>query len=138
MNATVYIATDEANSKWFATAFHNKRFRGVYFLNDFIQTELQDISPNYYGFIDQLVAARGEAFLGPYYSTFTAHILHFLGYHSQVEQRPGFQEGKLNAYYYAPEEFKYVFRKGYRTIPSNELFEVIDTAYPMAWRDIDP
>jgi GDP-fucose protein O-fucosyltransferase len=65
--ATLFIATDERNKTFF------KPIRQVYdvvYLDDFDHV-LKGVNTNYYGMIDQLVASRGRAFYGCWFSTFS-------------------------------------------------------------------
>ena len=63
--ATVFIATDERNKKFFDPL---RNHFNVFFLDDF-QTELEGVNTNYFGMIDQLVASRGRLFFGCWHST---------------------------------------------------------------------
>jgi hypothetical protein len=69
-NATVFIATDERNKKFFDPL---RAHYDVCFLDDF-QSALGDVNTNYYGMIDQLAASRGRKFLGCWFSTFTVRV----------------------------------------------------------------
>ena len=129
-NATVYVATDEKDKGWFLPFL--EKFKSVYFLEDFIHL-LGGMSSNYYGILDQIIAARGEIFVGAYYSTVTMHTMHLRGHYSQAEKRPGWELGIMDSYYYAPKEHKDFFRI-YRPFGDVSSF---DTAFPIAWRDID-
>mmetsp|Transcript_5156 Transcript_5156/g.9128 ORF Transcript_5156/g.9128 Transcript_5156/m.9128 type:complete len:239 (+) Transcript_5156:3-719(+) len=134
-NATIYIATDEKDKSWFQPFMEKMQYGHVYFLDDF-KDELDGIRPGFYGIIDAIVAARGEVFVGAYYSTLTMHINHMRGYYSQVEQgREGWKQqlGVLDSYFYAPKEYMNFFRH-YR--PFGDV-KIVDTAFPIAWRDID-
>lgn len=63
--ATVYMATDERNKKFFRDmAAHYD----VVYLDDFAHV-LDGINTNYYGMIDQLVASRSRTFFGCWFST---------------------------------------------------------------------
>ena len=129
-NATVYIATDEKDKSWFDPL--RKRFH-VYFLDNFLH-DIKDLSSSYYGILDEIVATRGEVFVGAYSSTFTSHIIHMRGYYSQVEKKPGWEMGILNSSYFATKEFKYIFQR-YRSFGFDDVMD--SGAYPIAWRDID-
>lgn len=131
-DATVYIATDEDDRSWFSS-FH-ERYKEVYYLDNF-QSHLKAIDSSFYGFIDQIVAARGDAFFGAYKSTFSAQIITMMGHYSQTNKSPGYEDGEINAYFYAPSEVKYAYREGYRAFRGDE--DPIDMAYPLAWRGID-
>ena len=63
--ATVFIATDERDKKFFDPL---REHYDIKFLDDF-KTELTGINTNYYGMIDQLVASRGRLFIGCWHST---------------------------------------------------------------------
>jgi GDP-fucose protein O-fucosyltransferase len=65
-NATVYIATDERDRRFFddlAVHYH------LLFLDDFHHL-LTDVNTNLYGLIDQLVASRSRTFFGCWFSTY--------------------------------------------------------------------
>jgi len=132
-DAIVYIATDQKDKTWFS-AFQN-HFRGVYFLEDFpSQTEgMEDTS--FFGFLDQIVASRGKAFFGAFQSTFTAHIITMMGYYSQIHKSPGYENGVIPAYFYAPTEVTNTYQDGYRPFRVNE--DLIEMAYPLGWTGID-
>ena len=131
VNATVFIATDEHSKAWFAPM--RDWFSGVHFIDDFTDV-LQGIPSGYYGVLDELVAARGEKFMGVYHSTFTGHIAHMRGYYSQAEKKDhGWELGLTESYFYVPEEFKWFFRS-FQPVGQHD---VVDAAFPMAWRDID-
>lgn len=66
-NRTVYVATDETNASWFDPFRKYNRF---YFLDNFTHL-MEGVDPNLFGLIEQLVVARGDAFVGTYYSTFS-------------------------------------------------------------------
>jgi GDP-fucose protein O-fucosyltransferase len=129
--ATVYVATDEREkTTWFEP--FQERFRDVLFLDDFVD-RIEYIKPSFYGILDQIVAARGEIFVGAFYSTFTAQINHMRGYYSQSEKKSGWQLGLLDSYFYAPEEV-FDFYQRYRAFGEDDP---VNSAYPIAWRDID-
>lgn len=73
---TLYVATDERDK----TFFQPLRDAGydILFLDDF-QHLLKDVNTNYYGMIDQLVASKGDVFLGCWHSTFTGFIMRMRG-----------------------------------------------------------
>lgn len=58
------------------------RYMGqVYFLSDYFEPAgLKALNPNFLGMIDQVVAARGEFFVGTWFSTFSAYITRIRGY----------------------------------------------------------
>jgi hypothetical protein len=82
VNKTIFIATDEKNK-----AFFNPIRDGGYdivFLDDF-KDLLVGVNTNYFGMIDQLVASRGDVFLGCWHSTFTGFIMRMRGVSSFVQ-----------------------------------------------------
>ena len=128
LNATLYVATDERNKSFFEGFYQHYH---VYFLNDFKQ-ELEGIHSNYFGMIDQLISARGDSFLGCFWSTFSGYINRLRGYHSQTSKEPGWKEGVLRSWYYVPDRFYSAMRKYdpiVKPIPARE--------FPLGWMDID-
>ena len=93
---TVYIATDEKDKSFFEILHQHHT---ILFLHDFDHL-IKDIDPNYYGMIEQLVCAKGDLFVGTYYSTFTGYINRVRGYHAQkagtIQAR---KQGFLNSEY---------------------------------------
>ena len=76
----VYIATDEKKKDFF-NAFKT-RFVQLRFLDDYFkEAGLDKINPNFLGMIDQVVAARGQYFVGTWFSTFTGYITRMRGYY---------------------------------------------------------
>jgi hypothetical protein len=92
---TVYIATDE-NDKAFFEPLH--QHHTILFLHDFDHL-IKDIDPNYYGLIEQLVCAKGDKFVGTYYSTFSAYINRVRGYHAQKTRSTAALKGSINSEY---------------------------------------
>ena len=92
---TVYIATDETDTAFFEPL---RRNHTVVFLNDFHHL-IADMDPNYYGMIEQLVCAKGDKFVGTYYSTFSAYINRLRGYHAQKSRSSQAKQGSLNSEY---------------------------------------
>jgi hypothetical protein len=76
VNKTLFIATDERDKKFFDPI--KKAGYDVLFLDDF-KDILEGVNTNYYGMIDQLVASRGDVFLGCWHSTFTGFIMRMRG-----------------------------------------------------------
>lgn len=99
-------------------------------MNDFSHL-LVGLNKNFYGLVDQLVAAKGRTFVGVWWSTFTGYINRIRGYHSQLEKAEGYETGKINSYYYVGD--KYAHRE-YRSISA---FECWAREFPVGWRDID-
>ena len=100
----IYIATDEPDREFFQPLMDHYR---VFFLGDFSDA-LADVSPKYYGMIEQLVASQGELFVGSWSSTFSNFIIRMRGYMSQVRRLKGFEEGLLvNTFFYnQPGQFR--------------------------------
>eukprot|EP00804_Cyclotella_cryptica_P030282 CCRYP_019226-RC/>CCRYP_019226-RC protein AED:0.25 eAED:0.25 QI:120/1/1/1/0.76/0.66/18/2265/1695 len=75
----LYIATDEHDNKFFDNFVlrHDVRFLSDYW--DF--ANLSSFSPEHIGMIDAVVASRGHAFAGTFFSTFTGYINRMRGYH---------------------------------------------------------
>jgi hypothetical protein len=127
-NATLYIATDERDKKFFDPI---KERYDVLFLDDFMD-ELQGINSNYYGMIDQLISSRGRLFYGCWFSTFTGYINRLRGYHADDNQSPGFEDGIVASYYYA---LKDRFLHMQTFYPVKKSFYARE--FPTAWRLID-
>jgi len=127
--ATIYIATDERDKTFFDPL---KEHYDIKFMDDFNDL-LVGINTNYYGMIDQLIAARGRKFFGCWHSTFTGFINRMRGYHSLKDKAPGHEKGLLpTTYYYTPVENKYDMHK------FAPLFGAMyNREFPTSWRDID-
>jgi len=75
----LYIATDEHDKTFFDPLRQQYRLK---FLDDYAELAgLSHVDPNYKGMIDTIVAARGRAFAGTYFSTFTGFITRMRGYY---------------------------------------------------------
>ena len=75
----LYIATDERNKTFFddLAVHHDLRF-----LDDYWDLAgLGKLDPNYMGMIDTIIASRGRAFAGTWFSTFSGYITRLRGYH---------------------------------------------------------
>jgi GDP-fucose protein O-fucosyltransferase len=92
---TVYVATDERDKSFFE-ALHEHHT--ILFLHDFDHL-IKGIDPNFYGMIEQLVCAKGDKFVGTYYSTFTGYINRVRGYHAQRAGTAKARRGFLNSEY---------------------------------------
>jgi hypothetical protein len=126
-NSCVYFATDEKDKSYFDV--FNEHYQ-IFFLDDF-KDLLRGVDTNYYGMIEQVVASRGETFVGCYYSTFSAYINRLRGYHSQKMKADGWEKGIIKSWYYMPE-----FKDAHRTYMSVGI-PLFAREYPIAWRDID-
>ena len=127
-NSTIFIATDEYNQKFFRP--FQKSYH-VLFLSDF-QYLVKDANTNYFGFIDQLVASRGNIFYGTYFSTFTAYINKMRGYYSVRDRLEGYENGELQSYNFYPPDKKDIMTK---YAPINKAFW--SKEFLVGWRDID-
>ena len=125
--STVYVATDDMNQTWFQPFLGNWN---VFFLSHF-EEQIQGISSEYYGMIDQLVASRGTIFFGSWSSTFTGFINRMRGYHSQIWHMDGWNEGSIESYFYQSEH-----RNAMKSYESPTTFWFA-REFPIAWRDID-
>ena len=75
----LYIATDERNKTFFDDLAIHYELR---FLDDYWELAgLSNLDPNYMGMIDTIVASRGRAFAGTWFSTFSGYINRLRGYH---------------------------------------------------------
>ncbi|KAL7570491.1 hypothetical protein ACA910_004272 [Epithemia clementina (nom. ined.)] len=75
----LYIATDERNKTFFDDL---ARYYDLRFLDDYWELAgLSELDPNYMGMIDTIVASRGRAFAGTWFSTFSGYINRLRGYH---------------------------------------------------------
>jgi hypothetical protein len=75
----LYIATDERNKTFFDDLAVHYQLR---FLDDYWDLAgLSDLDPNYMGMIDTVVASKGRAFAGTWFSTFSGYINRLRGYH---------------------------------------------------------
>ena len=127
-NSTIFIATDENNRDFFAPFKENYN---VLFLSDF-QHLVKDINTNYFGFIDQLVASRGNIFYGTYLSTFSSYINRMRGYYSVRDRLQGHENGELQSFYFNPPQFQ---NQMTRYHPIMQPFWAKE--FPVSWRDID-
>jgi len=129
-NKTIFIATDERDKSFFQP-FRDEGY-DILFLDDFHHL-LQGVNTNYYGMIDQLVASKGDIFLGCWHSTFTGFIMRMRGYHSTKLQLDGYLDGALpTSYYYATMKNKFAMRD--YTPLSGAFF---NREFPTSWRQID-
>eukprot|EP00548_Thalassiothrix_antarctica_P006224 CAMPEP_0194139344 /NCGR_PEP_ID=MMETSP0152-20130528/8992_1 /TAXON_ID=1049557 /ORGANISM="Thalassiothrix antarctica, Strain L6-D1" /LENGTH=589 /DNA_ID=CAMNT_0038837129 /DNA_START=325 /DNA_END=2094 /DNA_ORIENTATION=- len=127
---TIYIATDETDKSFFQP-FRDAGY-DIKFLDDFKHV-LKDVNTNYYGMIDQLVASKGDVFLGCWHSTFTGFIMRMRGYHSTNLKLPGYINGTLpTSYYYATPKNKFVMNT--YTPLAGAFF---NREFPTSWRQID-
>ena len=67
-----------------------------------------------------------------FFRVFEGYINRMRGYHSQLEQLPGFELGEINSYHYAPLDHKYDMRK-YASLK----LPMWGREFPIGWRDID-
>lgn len=78
----LYLATDERNKTFFdaIAARHEVRYLDDYF--EF--ADLGSMDPNYFGMIDTIIASRGRAFAGTFFSTFSGYINRLRGHHGMT------------------------------------------------------
>ena len=127
-NSTIFIATDEKNRSYFDQLTQHY---DLCFLDDFAN-ELKNVNPNYFGIVDQIVASRGDVFIGTWFSTLSAYVNRLRGYYSVRDKLPGYEKGELKSFYFSPPERRNRMRKYF--IPQAALWA---QEFPMAWRDID-
>jgi hypothetical protein len=94
------------------------------FLDDYIDmANLSSLAKEHLGMIDVIVASRGRAFAGTYYSTFTGYITRLRGYYGM---------SKYSTFYsWLP--VKYEMQNGDFFASSNEF----KREYPIGWLGID-
>ena len=116
----VYIATDEKDRKFFKPLTD---YYDVKFLDDFLNEDhvLKNVNKNYYGMIEQIVAANGETFIGTWWSTFTGYINRMRGYMGRVDRS-----------HYYPKNFKNEMQKWVEPNGGGWWRE-----WPTGWTDID-
>jgi len=116
----VYIATDEKKRDFFKPLTD---YYDVKFLDDFLKDEgvLEGVNKNYFGMIEQIVAANGETFIGTWWSTFTGYINRMRGYMGRVDRS-----------FYYPKNFKNEMQKWAEPTGGGWWRE-----WPTAWTDID-
>lgn len=131
-NRTIYIATDEQDKKYFETLGRHNR---LYYLDDF-KDLLEDLDPNYFGMLDQLIASTGDVFIGTFYSTFSGFINRLRGYRSQKAQLPGYELGGIQSYYtYGDPRLSHArdTMLNYRSVRQGFW----TNEFPVGWRDLD-
>ena len=126
--STVYIATDERDKSFFDAM---KEHYDVAFLDDYLYL-IPDLNTNYYGMVDQLIAAQGRYFFGCWFSTFTGYINRIRGYIAVKKSLEGSENGIIDSYYYAMAEHKNRMREYH---PVKRAFYARE--FPVSWRDID-
>jgi hypothetical protein len=83
-NETLFIATDERNKTWFDPIAKHHPLK---FLDEFWDyAKLGDLDSSFLGMVDTIVASKGRAFAGTWFSTFSAFIVRLRGYHGFPEQ----------------------------------------------------
>jgi len=116
----LYIATDERNKTWFdAIAAHHD----VRFLDDYWDMAgMGRLDPNYAGMVDTIVASRGRAFAGTWFSTFSGYINRMRGYHGMTM--------KDSWYSFLPK------KRALHTWKNDSKF-VYSYEWPLGWMGID-
>jgi len=118
----LYIATDEKDKMFFDQfPLHGHEIR---FLGDYLEmASLSSLRKEYLGMIDVIVASRGRAFVGTYYSSFSGYINRMRGYYGMSKQSS----------FYSWNPVKYEMQKGPFFEPSNDF----KREYPIGWVGID-
>jgi len=120
-NEILYISTDETQKKFFDpfALKHDLRF-----LDDYWElADLETFDVEHRGMIDAIVASRGRAFAGTFYSTFSGYINRMRGYYGM---------SKFTSFY-SWNPVKYEMQKG--PFFSNE--NKFEREYPVGWVGID-
>ena len=128
LGSTIYLGTDERDKPFFKP-FADKY--DVVYLDDF-KNLLENVNTNYYGMLDQLITSRSRTFFGCWFSTFTGYINRLRGYHADLAELPGYEDGIINSYYYAMEDRFDHMRTFYPV--KKEYFA---REFPSSWRGID-
>eukprot|EP00559_Dactyliosolen_fragilissimus_P009977 CAMPEP_0184858704 /NCGR_PEP_ID=MMETSP0580-20130426/3790_1 /TAXON_ID=1118495 /ORGANISM="Dactyliosolen fragilissimus" /LENGTH=580 /DNA_ID=CAMNT_0027355005 /DNA_START=246 /DNA_END=1988 /DNA_ORIENTATION=- len=126
--STLYIATDEKDKSFFDPL---KKHYDITFLDDYMDV-IQDINPNYYGMLDQLVVYKSRVFFGTWWSTLTGYVNRMRGYYITKHKLDGFKDGTMKSYYFVPEEKKFQMTQ-YRAVK----LPIYMREFPTSWRDID-
>jgi len=117
----LYIATDEKDKKFFD---HFAEAHDLRFLDDYWDVlDLGSLDKELLGMVDAIVASRGRAFVGTYYSTFTGFIMRMRGYHGMSKL--------TNWYSWNPKKFD--MQTGEFSVPSASF----EREYAVGWVDID-
>ena len=122
-NEVLYIATDERDQSFFDD-FRRQHSGPLRFFDDYqVLAGIDSIDPTQYGMIETIVASRGTAFAGTWFSTFSGYIVRLRGYY-----------GMSKFYtYYSWLDRKYAMHHwadvGYASIFARE--------YPVGWTGID-
>jgi len=122
-NEVLYISSDERYKPFFDPFL--KRYK-IRFLDDYFEVcNLHQVNKNYFGMIDQIVAAYGRIFFGTWFSTFTGFITRMRGYLGM--------ENRSNWYFFLPK--KYAFQNHDKEWwPELPFYK---REWPIAWTDID-
>ena len=126
--STVFVATDEKERSFFKPL---QEHYDLCFLDDFKHL-FEGLNENLFGMLDQLVASRGDKFVGTYYSTFTGFINRMRGYHADKAMLKGYEYGVIESFFFAPETRRYDMASYEPPIPPYWARE-----FPLSWRDID-
>ncbi|KAL7431266.1 hypothetical protein ACHAXM_003999 [Skeletonema potamos] len=117
----LYIATDEKDKKFFD---HFADAHDLRFLDDYWDVlDLGSLDKELLGMVDAIVASRGRAFVGTYYSTFSGYIMRMRGYHGMSKL--------MNWYSWNPKKFEMQTGKFY--VPDYSF----EREYAVGWVDID-
>jgi hypothetical protein len=130
--STIYIATDEKDAAYFAPLAQHYN---LFFMRDFMHL-LEDVNPNYFGMIDQVVASTGQIFIGTFLSTFSGYINRLRGYRTRKSNPKEITTGNLKSfYYYGIPEYadKKKLMQRYHSV--EQAFWTHE--FPVGWRDLD-
>ncbi|GAX18501.1 hypothetical protein FisN_10Hh301 [Fistulifera solaris] len=130
--STIYIATDEKDAAYFAPLAQHYN---LFFMRDFMHL-LEDVNPNYFGMIDQVVASTGQIFIGTFLSTFSGYINRLRGYRTRKSNPKEITTGNLKSfYYYGIPDYadKKKLMQRYHSV--EQAFWTHE--FPVGWRDLD-
>ena len=117
----LYISTDEKDMMFFDNFARRHELR---FLQDYWEmANLGSFAKEHLGMIDAIVASRGRAFAGTWFSTFSGYIIRMRGYYGM---------SKFSSWY-SWNPVKYEVQKGSFFSTSNEF----KREYPIGWIGID-
>lgn len=126
--SVIFFATDDYDEDFFQAI--SEKYE-LYSLQNFLDL-VQGLNPNYFGMIEQIIAARAESFHGTFYSTFSGYINRLRGYYNTRDNLEGSKDGILPNSYYMPSEFH----------NENRIYKAVQKPFfsrefSIAWRDIN-
>jgi len=128
-NSTIYVASDEQKDHQIFISLREKY--NIVMLEDF-QNLVEGLNPNFWGMIEQMVAAKADTFFGTYYSTYSGFISRLRGYYSVLHEEEGHEEGILRKTFYITPQHKneYAIAKAVQK-------PFFAREFPIAWRNIN-